>query len=86
MSPPCYFYYPNILLTEKISFYPNPSKGEININGDISKIYSLKITEIGSGKTVYKSDKIGSTILSLETISNGQYLIEINENIFQKIG
>lgn len=75
----------DIKSTDHISFYPNPSNGVLNFKGDVSKIYSLKITEIGSGKTVYKSDKITSNALSLESISNGQYLIEINENIFQKL-
>jgi len=64
-----------------ISFYPNPAKEFLTING-LSEITSYSITDI-NGKLIQNgttSDKI-----NIKNITKGFYLLSIGNNISKKL-
>lgn len=69
---------------DQISIYPNPSHGEININGinHESDHLNIKLTEIASGKLVINKNyaSFGNNSIRLEygNITSGMYLMEIS--------
>jgi hypothetical protein len=61
-----------------IKIYPNPAKTEININTDIN--YSSLVIVNSLGQVLLKKEKMNA--LSIESLSNGVYFIQLlnNEN------
>ena len=72
------------LLANGVSVYPNPAKSQINVKVDATLIGSIYIVFDNHGKKVL-SGKINSenTIVELENLSAGVYLLNIGENLKQ---
>ena len=66
------------------SVFPNPAKNQINIKADATLIGSIYTVFDNLGKKVL-SGKINSenTIVELENLSGGVYLLSIGENLKQ---
>ncbi len=61
-----------------LTIYPNPSKGKINLQSDISMdmIYSVEVFD-AVGKKVYGSDRVSRTI-DLSGLADGMYTMRFN--------
>jgi hypothetical protein len=73
------------ITNDKISIYPNPTNGELHLNYS-QEIFTIQVFNT-QGVKVYHATTNGETeaTLNLKTLSDGTYLIKINNNIYKKI-
>ncbi len=65
---------------EKLTIYPNPTKGKINIKAT-SPIQKIRIFNL-EGQLLFT----GQSLKSIEHLENGQYIIEIDtEDIYRQV-
>lgn len=66
-------------LAESLSVYPNPTRGIVYVQGYENLKNAAVLVRDMSGKQVYRSDLLGSSI-DLSTLKEGAYLIEIHND------
>ena len=75
--------YEAMLGEQKITVYPNPTKGELQI--DITNFATgskgfIYVTDL-QGRVIYRNENINSTnILNLSSVVNGEYILKIVMN------
>ena len=73
-------------VSDKLLFYPNPSKNKLNIQSDDHKINKLEIYSLNGTKILDKNINSNSCTIDISKINIGNYLIILNfKNFTQKI-
>lgn len=73
-------------VSDKLLFYPNPSKNKLNIQSDDHKINKLEIYSLNGTKILDKNINSNSCTIDVSKINIGNYLIILNfKNFTQKI-
>ena len=73
-------------VSDKLLFYPNPSKNKLNIQSDDYKINKLEIYSLNGTKILDKNINSYSCTIDISKINIGNYLIILNfKNFTQKI-
>ena len=73
-------------VSDKLLFYPNPSKNKLNIQSDDHKINKLEIYSLNGTKILDKNINSYSCTIDVSKINIGNYLIILNfKNFTQKI-
>lgn len=73
-------------VSDKLLFYPNPSKNKLNIQSDHHKINKLEIYSLNGTKILDKNINSYSCTIDISKINIGNYLIILNfKNFTQKI-
>ena len=73
-------------LSDKVLFYPNPSKNKLNIQSDDHKINKLEIYSLNGTKILDKNINSNSCTIDISKINIGNYLIILYfKNFTQKI-
>ena len=73
-------------VSDKLLFYPNPSKNKLNIQSDDHKINKLEIYSLNGAKILDKNINSNSCTIDVSKINIGNYLIILNFKDFtQKI-
>lgn len=73
-------------VSDKLLFYPNPSKNKLNIQSDDHKINKLEIYSLNGTKILDKNINSYSCTIDISKINIGNYLIILNfKNFTQKI-
>ena len=65
------------LLASQVHVFPNPSKGQFNVNLPSGKAYALEVTDL-TGKVIKRQQAISDTQLNLEGTSKGIYLLKVS--------
>jgi len=69
--------------TSELTVYPNPSNGEIRLEGITLNTYTINVIDM-QGNIVYSENN--NTKLDLSTLANGLYFLKVfNENETQSI-
>lgn len=67
------------VVTTGFSVFPNPASEELNISSADNKLFSLNIFN-ALGDKVYSADAMGNYQLSVSSMCNGLYFIQLNSN------